>query len=177
MKFYHIKIFLDSRSLFIVILRFVIRNISINYRINMTSKITEILNLDYNNINLVITDKYMEVFNANQTPYPIFDQYITDIFWPQTKTYGDSIVCQTTGPIAINTNIIWNLNESSLSLEIVPFANCQGIPIKVTSIQSSDLSNSSFTINRNKITIDSGYGNLNRFRTLGTSNLPLPGNY
>ena len=143
----------------------------------MTTQTSEFLNLDYSNLNLVITDKYMEVFNANQTPYPIFDQYITDMFWPQTKKYGDSTVCQTTGPIAINTNIIWNLNESSLSLEIVPFTNCQGIPIKVTSILSSDLSNSLFTINRNKIIIDSGYGNLNRFRTLGTSNLPLPGNY
>ena len=143
----------------------------------MTTQTTEFLNLDYINLNLVITDNYMLIFNANQTPYPIYDQYITDMFWPQTKKYGDSTVCQTTSPIAINTNIIWNLNESNLILEIVPFVNCQGIPIKVTSIQSSDLSNSSFTINRDKITIDSGYGNLKRFRTLGTSNLPLPGNY
>ena len=144
----------------------------------MSVQTTELsLIFDHNNINLAITDIYMEVFNANQTPYPIFDQYITDMFWPQAKTYGDSTVCQTTGPIAINTNIIWSLNESNLSLEIVPFANCQGIPIKVTSVQSSDLSNSSFTINSNKITINYGYGNVNRFRTLGTPNLPLPGNY
>ena len=143
----------------------------------MSAKITEYLNLDYNNINVVISDKYMEVFNANQTPYPIFDQYITDMFWPQSKAYGDSTVSQTTGPIAINTNITWNLNESNLILEIIPFANCQGIPIKLTSVQSSDLSSSSFTINSNKIIINSGYENPNSLRTLDSSNLQLPGNY
>ena len=99
------------------------------------------------------------------------------MFWPQTKKYGDSTVCQTTGPIAINTNIIWNLNESNLILEIVPFVNCQGIPIKVSSVQSTDLSNSLFTINNNKIIINSGYGNLNSFNILDSSNLSLPGNY
>ena len=47
----------------------------------MTSKITKFQNLDYNSINLVITDKYINVFNANQTPYPIFDQYKEIGYW------------------------------------------------------------------------------------------------
>ena len=46
----------------------------------MSAQTIEFLNFDHNNINLVITDKYMEVFNANQSPYPISDQYITDMY-------------------------------------------------------------------------------------------------
>ena len=130
----------------------------------------DLASIDLNSLSVVLSDKYILVFNATQTPYPIFNKYITDMFWPQTKFYGDSTIWQTSSPIIASINENWSLSESNMSFEVIPFTNCQGIPVKVTSVQSSDLVSSAFIINNNKIIIDSGYEYQNGFRDLDTLN-------
>ena len=120
--------------------------------------------------------KYVLVFNITQTPFPIFDQDITSLFWPQTKYYGISSIWQPSGPILSNTQINWTLSESSLSLDITPFTNWQGIPINITSVRTSDLDSSLFTVNGSIVTVNSGYGPQNALRRLDTSNLSTKGN-
>ena len=117
------------------------------------------------------------VFNANETPYPIFDQYLTDMFWPQTKIYGESVVCQPSGPIATNTNLLWNISESNLMLEFIPFTNCQGIPINVTSVSSSKLDSTVFLIIDDKIMINIENNTENGLRNLNGPNLISQGNF
>ena len=115
------------------------------------------------------------MLNATQTPYPIYDKYLTNMFWPQTKISGNSKICQPSGPVAVNSNIVWNISDSNMSLEFIPFKNCQGIPVKVTSILNSNLDSSVFTINGSKIVIDIG-NNINELRRLDTPNLVNQGN-
>ena len=117
------------------------------------------------------------VFNAYETPYPIFDQYLTDMFWPQTKIYEESIVCQPSGPITTNTKFLWNISESNLSLELISFTNCQGIPIKVTSVASSKLDSTVFLITDDKITINIENNTENGLRNLNGPNLISQGNF
>ena len=116
-----------------------------------------------------MTDRYVLVFNATQTPYPIFDQYLTNMFWPQT-IFENSTICQPSGLVPINTNKIWNISESNLSIEIIPFTNCQGIPIIITSVSSSNLYSSAFSINSNRIIIDFSYMINSSFRRLDSLN-------
>ena len=138
---------------------------------NITVQNVVFANLDLNKFSILLTTKYILVFNATQTPYPIFDKYITDLFWPQTKLYGDSTIWQPSGPIPTKTDLIWNLSEANMKFEVIPFTNWQGIPINVTSVQSTDLDSSAFTIINNKIIIDSGYG------YSSTLNLKTKGNH
>ena len=138
---------------------------------NITVQNVVFANLDLNKFSILLTTKYILVFNATQTPYLIFDKYITDLFWPQTKLYGDSTIWQPSGLIPTKTDLIWNLSEAMMIFEVIPFTNWQGIPINVTSVQSSDLDNSAFTISNNKIIIDSGYG------YSSTLNLKTKGNH
>ena len=144
---------------------------------NITVQNVAFANLDLNKFSILLTTKYILIFNATQTPYLIFDKYITDLFWPQTKLYGDSTIWQPSGPIQTKADLIWNLSEANMTFEVIPFTNWQGIPINVTSVQSSDLDNSAFTISNNKIIIDSGYGYSSTLRTLGTLNLKTKGNH
>ena len=62
-----------------------------------------------------------------------------------------------------------------MNLEFIPFKNCQGIPVKVTSIISSYFDSSVFTIDGNKVIIDIG-DNINELRRLDTPNLVNQGN-
>ena len=132
---------------------------------------------DLSKISILLSDNYILVFNATQTPFPIFDKYIDGFLWPQTKLYGTTAVCQPSGPIANNSSFIWNLSELNMNFEVIPFTNCQGIPIVITSVKSSKLASSAFTIINNKIVVDSGYGYLNTLRSLDASNLATKGNH
>ena len=118
----------------------------------------------------MLINKYLPIFNITQTPYPVFDKYITDLLWPQTKYYGSSTVCQPSGPIAINTDIVWKMSESNMSLVVVPFSNWQGIPISIASVQSIGLDSSLISSVGNKIIISSGYEYLDGFRNLNVNN-------
>ena len=144
---------------------------------NITVQNVAFANLDLNKFSILLTTKYILIFNATQTPYLIFDKYITDLFWPQTKLYGDSTIWQPSGPIPTKTDLIWNLSEANMKFEVIPFTNWQGIPINVTSAQSTDLDSSAFTISNNKIIIDSGYGYSSTLRTLDSLNLKTKGNH
>ena len=68
------------------------------------------------------------------------------------------------------------MSESSLSFEITPFINWQGIPIVITTIQTSDLDSSSFIINKDKVLINSGYGHERLLRNLQLSSNSTIGN-
>ena len=80
-------------------------------------------------MNIVLSDKYIPVYNISQTPYPLIDEDITDLFWPQTLVFGDGSVCQPSGLVPLNPTRVWYLTEKNLSFEFTPFTNCQGIPI------------------------------------------------
>ena len=133
-------------------------------------------NLDISSLNIVLYERYILVLNATQTPFQIFDKSVTDLFWPQTKYLGNITMWQPSAPISINTTLIWKMSESSLSFEMTPFINWQGIPIVITAIQTSDLNSSAYSINQDKITINSGYVNERLLRHLQLTNNSTLGN-
>ena len=105
-------------------------------------------------MNIVLTDKYLPVYNISQTSYPLHEEDITELFWPQTLVFGDGSVCQPSGLVPLNPTLIWNLTEKNLSFELTPFANCQEIPIKLTNVTSSSIDASIISINIDKVIID-----------------------
>ena len=116
--------------------------------------------LNYLNISLlqvVLNERYVLVLNRSQTPFPILDQYITDLFWPQTKEYPNNTYWQPSDPVVNVSSFNWTLSQSSLSFEMTPFASWQGIPIILTTFQSASLSNSLISIKGGKLTIESGF--------------------
>ena len=124
------------------------------YNIEISTENPQLENFDINLMNIVLSDKYLAVYNISQTPYPLHDEDITDLFWPQTLVFGDLSVCQPSILVPLNPTLVWNLTEKNLSFEFTPFANCQGIPIKLTNVTSSNIDASVILINNDKIVID-----------------------
>ena len=123
----------------------------------------------------MLTDKYILVLNATQTPYPIYENFINQTFWPQTDEYGNTKICQPSGPVISKTSFDLTLSELNQTLEIIPFTNWQGIPIKVTTVSSPDVDSSLFIKSENRVIINLGFGNLNILRQLNSSNLSTKG--
>ena len=109
-----------------------------------------------NNLTIILTDKYILVFDISQTHYSVYDEFISNIFWPQTKYFGNTTIWQPSGPIVVNKDFNWTLSEQNLIYELIPFENCQSIPIKVKSAKSSNLTSTAFTLTDNQVIIDFG---------------------
>ena len=124
------------------------------YNINVSTENPQLEFFDINLMKIILSDKYLPVYNISQTPYPLHDEDITDQFWPQSLVFGDGSVCQPSGLVLLNQTLVWNLTEKNLSFVFTPFANCQGIPIKLTNVTSSNIDASVIIINNDKVTID-----------------------
>ena len=124
------------------------------YNIEVSTENPQFENFDINLMNIVLSDKYLAVYNISQTPYLLNEEDIADLFWPQSLLFGDGSVCQPSGLVPLNSTLVWNLSEKNLSFEFTPFANCQGIPIKLTNVASSNIDASVISINYDKVTID-----------------------
>ena len=124
------------------------------YEIEVSAENPQFEKFEINLMNIVLSDKYISVNNISQTPYSLYDDDITDLFWPQTLVFGDGNVCQPSGLVPLNPVLVWNLTEKNISFEFTPFANCQEIPIKLTILESSNIDASVILINKGKVTID-----------------------
>ena len=90
---------------------------------------------------------------------------------------GDSTICQPSELIPTSTNLNWMLSESNQNFTIIPFTNCQGIPVNVTSFETSNIAISLIINNGDSVTISSGFDNYNPLRQLNLSETPSKGIY
>ena len=75
------------------------------------------LSINLNELTVILTNNYLSIFNITQTPYTIFEEYITDLLWPQTNVFGDSSICQPSELIPANTHLDWMLSENKFRLQ------------------------------------------------------------
>ena len=73
--------------------------------------------------------------------------------------------------------LIFISHESNMQFEIIPFTNCQGIPVNITLVKSSYFDNSLITVNGTSVIIDSGFGNKNALKYLNSSDIKSKGIY
>ena len=102
----------------------------------------------------MLSNKYLSVYNISQTPYPLYDKDLTDLFWPQSFVFGSGDICQPSGLVPINAVLTWKPTEKNLTFEFTPFANCQGIPIIFINASSSNINASAILIKKENIIID-----------------------
>ena len=69
------------------------------------------------------------------------------------------------------------LSEFNQNFTIIPFKNCQGIPVNITSIETSNFEISLITNNGDSVTISSGFDNYNPLRQLDLLGTPSKGIY
>ena len=135
----------------------------------------KLLSLNLTAITVVIYDSFLNVFNITQTLFPVYDKYVTELFWPQTRMFGESTICQPSELIPASTILNWMLSESNQNFTVIPFTNCQGIPVNITSIETSNIAISLITNNGDSITINSGFDDSNPLRQLDLSGAPSKG--